>query len=152
MGPLDRPYFSKNKSGGSYVIVERRNGEVKVSRRVIGVGVEVLSDTDAPIKKIAGRNNGAWQLSRSNGFVGTEKDLKKAMKLDAKLGRTINYRKTHESYNQQGQKVAAYAAEFESARHKNNWLRAHKRYDLDAGYNAPCPGDFRNNVPMEHER
>lgn len=91
-------------------------------------------------RRIKGRNAEAHQLSMSNGIVGTEAMLKAQMAIDAKLGVPINYVKTHERVNYKGEKVAAYRAEFFGRSHKNRWLRAHGRFDADAGYGDPAPG------------
>lgn len=148
--PLDRPYNRKNVKDcqqQSYIIVERRNGEVTVTRRIVGGGTEVLQSPPKVTKY--GRSNGAWQHSRANGFVGDEKTLKKMMKLDAQLGVPINYRKTHEATSARGNRNGAYVAEFTDRAQKRNWLKAHKRYDLDAGYRDPTPGTWQKSTPPE---
>lgn len=153
MGPLDRPYNRKNAKDcaqQSFVIVERRNGQTTVTRKFVGGGSEVLQEP--PVVTKFGKRNGAWQQSRANGFVGDEKTLKKMMAMDAKLGVSINYRKTHESTSARGNRNAAYVAEFTDRVQKRNWLKAHKRYDLDASYKDPTPGTWQNSVPKEFEK
>ena len=149
MSALDRPYKRKREAvtGESYVIVERRNGQTTVTRRFVGGGTEVLQEP--PRKKRYGRGGGAWQHSKANGFIGDEKVLKKTMELDASLGVPITYRKTIESTSRSGRKNAAYVAEFTDRVQKRNWLKAHKRYDLDASYGDPVPGQFQGNTPPE---
>ena len=153
MAGIDRPYFRKNvkdSSQQSYVIVERRHGETTVTRRTVGGGTEVLQ---APPRKTRhGRSGGAWQHSRANGFVGDATTLKKMMAMDAKLGVPITYRKTMESTSARGNRNAAYVAEFTDRVQKRNWLKAHKRYDLDASYGDPTPGQFQSQTPREFEQ
>lgn len=108
---------------------------------------------DIPNRKQKAGQGGVWQQSRSNGFTGTEARLKKMIELDRSVGApAINYRPTIQTTNVRGRKVAAYVAEFTDSRQKNNWLRAHNRFDADAAYLAPCPGDFYKNCPPEFER
>lgn len=127
----------------SYVMIERRHGEVTVTRYEAGHR-EILAAP--PRRKKAGAADGYWQQSKSNGFAGTEATKRKAMAVDAKLGVSIDYK----PISSRGGK-SAYVACFKSAREKNNWLRAHKRVDFDASYSAPAPGTFRGYVPQEPE-
>jgi hypothetical protein len=153
MSGIDKPYFRKNAKDcaqQSYVIVERRNGQVHVSRRIVGGGIELLNEP--PVKKKYGRKDGAWQHSRANGFVGDEKVLKKMMAMDAKLGVSINYRKTHEATSARGNRNGAYVAEFTDRVQKRKWLKAHKRYDLDASFKDPTPGTWQGSTPGEFQR
>jgi hypothetical protein len=120
------------------VMRESRNGKVTVTR----------TDYTTGKKQTLGRyvvgKEPQRQLSRSNGIVGTQRELRAAMKRDAELGVSINYVKTHEKTNTFGKKVCTWRAEFNDRAHKNHWLRAHERVDLDAGFSDPCPGDFRD--------
>ena len=92
-----------------------------------------------------------YQYSESNGFIGTEADLRKHMAMDAKLGVQIRYVKAKERISRTGRKMAAYKAVFEGRPEKQRWLKAHKRVDFDAGYGDPVPGDFRKNTPPEFD-
>lgn len=94
-----------------------------------------------------GRTQGGyWQLSQSNGILGTDADLRKAVAMDRQLGVTIDYVKKK---TRNGRSV--WLAAFDSATQKRAWLKAHKRFDLDAGFRDPCPGDFRGQCPPEFE-
>ena len=103
-------------------------------------------------RRTSGRNAKAPQLSRANGLIGTEADLKRQMKIDAELGVPIRYIPTHQSYGPDGQKTFAWRAEFTGRSHKNQWLRKHKRNDADAGYSDPAPGYSRGSVPPEFQQ
>ena len=130
----------------SVLCIDKRGGTTTVELVDFVAGTkETLS------RRTSGRNAGAPQLSRANGIIGTEADLKRQMKIDAELGVPVRYVKTHESYGPSGQKNCAWQAEFKGRGHKNQWLRRHKRYDADAGYGDPMPGDFRGSVPPEFQ-
>lgn len=145
---LDRPYCRKKDAqrGESYIIVERRNGQTTVTRRFVGGGSEVLKEPPKRGKKAKART-----ISDSNGILGTEQVLNKAKALDAELGVSdgVRYIETIASHNRDGERTAAYKIEFEDRGTRKKWLKAHKRYDADAGYGDPCPGDFRKNTPPE---
>lgn len=115
--------------------INRRGGETSVKVVDYKTG-EVLADYDPKRERAAQ----ARQLSMTNGFIGTEADLKRAKELDCKLGVPINYIPTHSSYNQQGEKTYAFRAEFENRTEKNRWLRKWGRFEKDACYSDPAPG------------
>lgn len=127
------------------VWIERKNGVKTVTR------VDYDSGKKSVLMKHVVGKEPQRQLSRSNGIVGTEATLRAAMKRDAVLGVSINYVKTHEKIGPNGVKKCAWRAEFGRRSEKNQWLRAHQRVDLDAGYRDPCPGDFRGNYPVESD-
>jgi hypothetical protein len=122
--------------------ITRRGGETDV--RVVDYKTgAVLADTGSRAKQIGSGAGGYWQLSESNGVVG-KASKRKAEKLDAQLGvgGRVNYVEVAPQ---------VYRAGFGSAVDKNAWLRAHKRYDLDAGYSSPAPGTWQNSMPREFE-
>ena len=123
--------------------IDRRNGETNVRLVDYATGLVV---SEAPRRE---RGAKAHQFSSSNGIAGTMAVKRAAEKLDAELGVPIRYVPTHRSTNRDGAPTFAWRAEFNTRSEKNNWLRAHKRYDADAGYRDPCPGDFRGSVPPE---
>lgn len=104
---------------------------------------EVLQAPPRNRKETTGKR-GYWQLSESNGIIGSKKTVKKAAALDAQLGvgSRVDYVQTGPN---------AWKAGFRNKADKKAWLKAHKRVDLDAGYSDPAPGDFRGNVPNEFE-
>jgi hypothetical protein len=149
MNYMDRPYHRKDvRDGGqSYVIVERRGGDVKVTR-CEGGKKTVLADVPHSPRRAQTRT-----LSQSNGFIGDEKVRRKMLRMDAELGvrDCVNYIETHASHTAAGKRVGAYRAEFATRADRNKWLRAHKRFDADASFGDPCPGDFRNKYPSEFQ-
>ena len=115
----------------------KRDGSVEITRCDYETNeVELLDVSFNPMQRKAKER----QLSRTNGFIGTKADLKKAMKVDAKLGVPIRYIATHKSHNQFGEETFAFRAEYKGRSHKNSWLRKTGRYDSDAGYSDPAPG------------
>lgn len=94
-----------------------------------------------------------YQLSESNGIIGTKDDLRRAMKRDAELGVPIKYRMVNKGHGPDGKPRYAWKAEFKGNVRtvKNNWLRAHNRFDADAGYSDPAPGYTNGKFPGEFE-
>lgn len=132
----------------SYVIIERRNGDVKVTRRGDDGKAQVLADIPHRSRKANART-----VSGSNGFIGDARVLADMKRLDAELGvgDKVKYIETHASHTPDGRRVAAFRAEFDSRPDRKNWLRAHKRVDYDASYSDPTPGDFSGKAPREFE-
>lgn len=111
--------------------------EKGVTTRCFNDGTRVVL-TERPRLTTVGPGNGAWQISQSNGFVGTMKEYKKAMEVDHNLGVPIEYLPVR---GRNGN--TAYNAVFADRLQKRRWLKAHKRVDHDACYGDPAPGDFR---------
>lgn len=115
----------------------RKDGSIKTERRHTNGRVEVLGVVRSV--ETTNKQDGYWQRSTANGVVPHKGEIKKAMALDKRLGAPAI------DYDKHGR------ACFRSAAEKRLWLRAHKRYDADAGYRDPCPGDFRKDCPPEFE-
>ena len=125
--------------------IERRNGTTTVT------AVDYESGKRQRLSRHVVGKEPQRQLSKSNGLVGTAATLRAQQKLDAQLGVPINYVETHRKVNKFGNTVCAWRAEFNDRAHKNQWLRAHKRVDLDASYGDPTPGDFAGRYPQESD-
>ena len=120
----------------SYIWREHRaDGSIKTERRHTNGRVEVLSHVRCV--DTTNKQGGYWQRSTANGVVPHRGAIKRAMAADAKVGAPAI------DYDKQGR------ACFTSSVQKRQWMRAHKRVDLDAGYKDPCPGDFRDQYPPE---
>ena len=112
--------------------IERCYSPDSFPRRIRENGETFYLDVAAQQAGVGGVKNhagGVWQRSLSNGCL--PHTIPRRMEEDARVGApAIEYdRKTGHAL-------------FEGPGQKNNWLRAHKRVDYDAGYNAPVPGDF----------
>lgn len=124
----------------SYLWVERRaDGTTLVERR----GLSKAEVAKAPRQVKYGPSGGYWQLSATNGIIGKDA-LAKQRAIEAQHGADglVDYVEV---------RPGVYKAGFLSKRDKNNWLRRMKRFDADACYDAPAPGDFRGNMPPEFE-
>ena len=125
-------------SADSYIIVERRGGDVKVTRWS-GGDKSVLSGAQRNPRRAVSPIE-----SVSNGVCGGKAVLANAKAMDTKLG-------VADRIDYQPVGSGAYKAVFKNAADRSAWLRAHKRVDHNAGYSEPCPGDFRNMYAGEFE-